>query len=67
MSKVIEKPEELIVKNGKPVEVILPIDTYKEMLERLEDIEDLKMLKIIRNESMKFRKFTDFLKENNSA
>ncbi len=45
----MEKPKEVIVKNGKPVGVILSMDAYEEILERLEDFEDLKMLKEIRN------------------
>ena len=58
-----DKPRELIVKNGKPVGVILSIEVYKEMLERLEDIEDLKTLKAMKQEPLQFRKFEDFLQE----
>jgi len=67
MSKVMENPREVIVKNGKPVGVILSIDAYEEILERLEDFEDLKMLKEMRRKPMEFRKFDDFLRENKSV
>jgi PHD/YefM family antitoxin component YafN of YafNO toxin-antitoxin module len=67
MSRVIGKPREVIVKNGKPVSVILSIDEYEEILERMEDFEDLKMLKQMRSKPMEFRKFDDFLQENKSV
>ncbi len=67
MSKVIEKPREVIFKNGKPVGVILSIGAYEEILERLEDFEDLKMLKDMRSKPMEFRKLEDFLRENKSV
>jgi len=60
---LMDKPKELIVKNGKPVGVILSIEVYKEMLERLEDIEDLKALRAMRRKPLQFRKFEDFLQE----
>ncbi len=62
-NELTDMPKEIIVKNGKPVGVILSIETYEEILERLEDIEDLKMLKAMRQNSPKFRKFEDFLQE----
>jgi PHD/YefM family antitoxin component YafN of YafNO toxin-antitoxin module len=67
MSRVIGKPREVIVKNGKPVSVILSIDEYEEILERIEDFEDLKMLKQIRSKPMEFRKLEGFLQENKSV
>ena len=60
---VLEKPKEIIFKNGRPTGIILNIEEYKELLERLEDIEDLKMLKEMREKPLKFRKLDDFLKE----
>jgi len=54
---------ELILRNGKPVAVILGIEAYREILERLEDAEDLKMLAAMRRKPIKFRKLEDFLKE----
>ncbi|HNS32292.1 MAG TPA: type II toxin-antitoxin system prevent-host-death family antitoxin [bacterium] len=60
---LLGKPEEFIVKNGKPVGVILSMETYEEILERLEDVEDLKMLKAMRQNFPEFRKFEDFLQE----
>jgi hypothetical protein len=67
MSRVIGKPREVIVKNGKPVSVILSIDEYEEILERMEDFEDLKMLKQMRSKPMEFRKLEGFLQENKSV
>ncbi len=64
MSRIIEKPREVIFKNGKPVSVILSIDEYEEILERMEDFEDLKMLKQMRSKAMEFRNLNDFLQEN---
>ncbi len=64
MSKVMEKPKEVIVKNGKPVGVILSLDAYEEILERLEDFEDLKMLKEMRKKPLEF---DDFLRANKSV
>ncbi|MBN1444652.1 MAG: type II toxin-antitoxin system Phd/YefM family antitoxin [Candidatus Omnitrophica bacterium] len=64
---LLEKPKEIIVKNGKPVGVILSMDTYEEILERLEDIADLKTLKAMRKTSMKFRKFDNFLQDYKSV
>jgi len=63
----IDRPKELIVKNGKPVGVILPIEVYKEMLERLEDIEDLKVLRAMRQKPLQFRRFEDFLQEHKNV
>ena len=54
---------EIILRDGKPVSVILDIDKYQEILERLEDLEDLKMLNEMRKKSLKFRKMGEFLKE----
>ena len=67
MSKAMEKSKEVIVKNGKPVGVILSIDAYEEILERLEDFEDLKMLREMGRKPVEFRQFDDFFRENKSV
>ena len=54
---------EIVVRKGKPVAVILEIDTYRELLERLEDAEDLRELERLRQETTEFRPFEDFMKE----
>ena len=54
---------EIVVKGGKPSAVIVPLDQYREMLERLEDADDLKALNLIRKKPLRFRTVDDFLKE----
>jgi len=57
------RPSEIVLRDGKPVAVILDIDKYQEILERLEDLDDLKILEGMRKEPLKFRKLEEFLKE----
>lgn len=59
------KSPEIIIRDGKPVAVIIDIDEYQEMLERIEDLEDLRALEEMRKNPQKFRKLDDFLKEYN--
>jgi 2-methylcitrate dehydratase PrpD len=61
-----EAPD-IVIREGKPVAVILDIDEYQELLERLEDQHDLKMLQEMRSRPLKFRKLDDFLKESSSS
>lgn len=61
--KAKRKSHEVIVRDGKPVAVILDIDEYKEILECRDDTEDLKMLEKMRKKPLQFRKLDDFLKE----
>jgi prevent-host-death family protein len=61
--KAKTKTPEVVLRNGKPAAVILPIKDYREMLERLEDTRDLKALSELRKKPMKFRRLDDFLKE----
>lgn len=58
------RPPEIVMRGGKATAVILSIDEYRDLLERLEDVEDLKALTTMRKRTLKFRKFTDFLKES---
>lgn len=57
------KKPEIVLRDGKPSAVILDIDHYEELLERLEDLGDLAALKKIRAKPLRFRKFSDFVKE----
>jgi prevent-host-death family protein len=63
--KAQTRSHEVIIRNGKPVAVILGIDEYREMLERLEDAEDLRMLEEMRKAPLQFRRLDDFLGEYN--
>ncbi len=56
-------PPELIVRDGKPVAVILKIEEYQEILERLEDFEDVEALREIRSKPLQIRRLEEFLKE----
>lgn len=61
--KAKRKTPEYVVQNGKPTAVIVPIEEYRDMLERLEDVEDLKTLRFMRRSPLKLRRLEDFLKE----
>jgi prevent-host-death family protein len=66
MSRIVKNKPQLIMKNGKPNAVIIDIEDYRKMLERLEDKEDLDDLVKIRSGIQSFRKFEDFLTEQNN-
>ena len=55
---------EIVVRDGKPVAVILNIDDYRELLEKAEDLEALKALEEMRREPLEFRRLDDFLAEH---
>jgi len=57
------KAPDIILREGKPAEVILDIDEYREMLERLEDMEDLMALEEMRRGPLEFKKLDDFLNQ----
>jgi len=57
------KAPDIILREGKPAEVILDIDEYREMLERLEDMEDLLALEEMRRGPLEFKKLDDFLNQ----
>ena len=54
---------EIVLREGKPVAVILDIEEHKELLERLEDIEDLKQLEAMRRRPLEFKPLAKFLAE----
>jgi PHD/YefM family antitoxin component YafN of YafNO toxin-antitoxin module len=54
---------EIVVREGKPVAVIIDIEEYRELLARLEDLEDLKALEELRREPLQLRRLEDFLAE----
>jgi len=59
--KAERKEPEIVLRDGKPVAVILDIDEYQEMLEHLEDLEDLKILEEMRRRPLKFKKLENLL------
>ncbi len=61
--KAKRKAPGIVLRDGKPVAVILDIGEYQELLERLEDVEDLKMVEQMRRKPLQFRRLEDFLKE----
>ena len=61
--KVLSPKPEIVLRKGKPVSVILPIDVYQEMLERLEDADDLAYLKKARAQPMEYRPLDEYLAE----
>ena len=58
------KSPEIILRDGRPMAVILGIEEYQEMLERLEDAEDLRMLEEMRKTPLEFKRVEDFLNEH---
>ncbi len=67
MRKRVSKEPEVIVRDGKPVSVILPIKEYEELLERLEDAEDIAYLKKLRSKPLSFRPLSEYLAERGKA
>lgn len=55
---------EIVVRDGKPVAVILKIDEYRELLEKIEDSEAMRALERMRREPLEFRRLDDFLAEH---
>jgi hypothetical protein len=65
--KTKRKPPEIVIRDSKPVAVILDIGEYQEILERLEDAEDLRTLQEMRKKPLHFRKLNEFLKEYSAS
>ena len=59
--KVSSPEPEIISRKGKPVAVILPIKTYREIMERLEDADDVTYLRKARRRPMHYRPLDDVL------
>ena len=50
---------EIVIRDGKPVAVILSLAEYRELLEKAEDLEALKSLEKMRQEPLQFRRLDD--------
>ena len=57
---------EIVTRNGKPVSVIIPIEDYKELLERAEDAGDMAWLKRARNKKRHYRPLEEYLAKRTS-
>ncbi len=60
MKTTLPEPE-IVLRNGKPVSVILPIADYEELLERAEDAADIAWLKVARKKPLQYRPLEDYL------
>lgn len=60
MKASLPEPE-IITRKGKAVSVILPIKTYREIMERLEDVEDVAWLKKARRKPLHYRPLGEVL------
>lgn len=60
MKAALQQPE-IVLRKGKPVSVILPIEIYQELLERLEDADDMEWLKKARQKPMHYRPLEEYL------
>ena len=60
MKATLPEPE-IITRKGKAVSVILPIRTYREIMECLEDADDIAWLKKARRKPLHFRPLEDVL------
>jgi PHD/YefM family antitoxin component YafN of YafNO toxin-antitoxin module len=58
--KAFAEPE-IVIRNGRPISVIIPIKDYEEILERLEDAEDIAYLEKARRRTLHFRPLADVL------
>ena len=56
---------EIVTRNGKPVSVIIPIEDYKELLERAEDAEDVAWLNRARKKKLRYRPIEEYLAKRN--
>ena len=60
MKRALPEPD-IVIRNGKPVSVILPIKRYQEIMERLEDVNDVAWLKKARRGKLQYRPLDDVL------
>ena len=57
---------EVVLRDGKPVSVIIRFKDYQELLERLEDAQDTEWLKKLRRKPRKYRPLEEYLAERRS-
>ena len=61
MQMSTNREPEIVMINGKPVSVIIPIEDYEELLERAEDDGDVAWLKRARNKKRQYRPLEEYL------
>jgi prevent-host-death family protein len=59
--KTVRNEPEIVLRNGKPTAVILPLKHYEALLERAEDVEDVRWLRQRRKQKTNFRTLEEFL------
>lgn len=59
--KTVRNEPEIVLRNGKPAAVILPLKEYEALLERAEDVEDARWLRQRRKQKTSFRTLEEFL------
>jgi PHD/YefM family antitoxin component YafN of YafNO toxin-antitoxin module len=52
---------QIVTRNGKPVSVIISIDTYEQLLERAEDASDIAWLRKARRKPMTYRSLDEYM------
>ena len=62
MDKTAVYNPRIVLKAGKPSEVILSLEDYEAILERLEETEDLREIRQLRKKFLRFRPIEEFLK-----
>ena len=60
MKALLPEPE-IVTRKGKAVSVILPIKTYREIMERLEDADNVAWLKKARSKPLHYRPLEEVL------
>jgi len=60
MNEALAEPQ-IVTEKGKPVSVILPIETYRELLERVEDAADIVWLRKARRKPLRYRSLDEYL------
>jgi PHD/YefM family antitoxin component YafN of YafNO toxin-antitoxin module len=65
MKAMLAEPE-IVVRNGKPVSVIVRLKDYQELLERAEDAEDTAWLKQARAKPKHYRPLEEYLAERSA-
>ena len=67
MIRAKKRPLRLIVEDGKPSAVVVPIDEYQEMFECLKDAEDVPEIARLRKEPLTFQTLDEYLEDRASG